>query len=190
MSANRIFILTGGSGVGKTTLGEFLETLGIPQLISHTTRPKRKGEVEGKNYYFVDMNTFLKLEKIEFTEYPKNSGNYYCLSKKEIDDKLSKYGQVYAVTDKYGIEQLKEKYGNVVKVIYITCPLSEMEKRMRARGDSEEQIQKRLKQAIETNELNNHHLADYVIENLDLEESKRQLVDILEQEMPMKVKVN
>lgn len=177
--ARNIFVLMGGSGTGKTTLGNYLKEIGIPEIVSHTTRKMRENEIPGETYYFIDREEFDSIEKVEWTEYPKDSGIFYCLSKNEVENKLSHYGSVFAITDQFGMKQLKDQYPNEVKVIYITIPLSEMEKRMRSRGDSEENIQKRLLQAKETGELNNYNLADFVIENIDLEESKKQISEIV-----------
>ena len=72
----RIYVLMGPSGSGKTTLGMKLREIGIPELISHSTRPMRKGEKHGNPYYFVTKSEFYLLEKIEQTCY---AVNFYCL---------------------------------------------------------------------------------------------------------------
>lgn len=174
-----IYLLMGGSGTGKTTLGNYLKELGIPEMVSHTTRPMREGEVSGETYYFVSREEFDALEKAEWTEYPKKSGRFYCLSKAEVESKLSLNGSVFAITDSNGMEQLKAQYPEELQVIYVTITLAEMEKRMRARGDNEKDIQERLMQAEETGELTNYDLADYVIENQVLAESKNQIREIV-----------
>lgn len=175
MNNKRIYILLGPSGAGKTTLGGYLKELGIPELVSHTTRPMREGEIDGVSYHFITREEFDAIEKAEFTDY---GGSAYCLSKKEIEDKLKDNDIVFAITDINGVKQLKEKYPEV-KVIFITIPLEEMEIRMRARKDAEENIQKRLRNAIENKEHANIIYADYVIENFNIEESKKQIRDIV-----------
>lgn len=176
----KIYILMGGSGAGKTTLGEHLKEMGLPEMVSHSTgRGMRKGEVEGVTYYFVTKEEYDQIEKIEWTEYPKDSGKFYCLSKKEVETKLEKQGKVFAITDVNGVRQIKEKYPNETEVIYIHIPFEKMAERMRARGDSEEAIQERLFQAKVTGELQNHKYADHIIENIDLEESKKKIRDIV-----------
>lgn len=179
MTERKIYILMGGSGTGKTTLGNYLKEIGLPEMVSHATRPMRKGEENGVTYYFISREEFDSIDKIEWTEYPKDSGKLYCLSRQEVETKLSEFGKVFAITDRNGMEQVKEKYPNEVEVIYVYISLEEMEKRMRARGDSEEAIQDRLQQALETGELNNHDFADHIIENIDLEESKRKIREIV-----------
>lgn len=179
MQERKIFILMGGSGTGKTTLGDYLKEVGVPEMISHTTRDMRVNEVDGTTYYFIRREDFDSIDKIEWTEYPKNSGRMYCLSRSEVEGKLAHHGRVFAITDRNGMEQVKEQYPEETVVIYLTISMEEMERRMRSRGDNEEAIQVRLKQARVTKELENHAYADYVIENVELEGSKRQLRNIV-----------
>lgn len=179
MQNRRLYILMGGSGTGKTTLGNYLKELGVPEIISHTTRDMRKGEIHGITYYFIDRNEFDSIEKVEWTEYPKGSGKMYCISKEEVEGKLAQHGKLFAITDAFGVEQLKAQYPNEVEVIYLYITLEEMEKRMRERGDNEKGIQERLVQAKETGELNNHDYANHFIENVDLEGSKRKIREIV-----------
>lgn len=170
MMDKRIYVLLGGSGTGKTTLGIYLKELGIPEIVSHTTRKKRPGEIEGVTYYYVSKDEFDKIEKIELVEY---AGNYYCISKKEIENKLKQSDKLFVICDINGLKQLKKHYPEEVRVIYIYLPLDEMEGRLRKRGEDEETIQKRLNKAVESGELNNIVHADYVIINKELEESKK-----------------
>jgi guanylate kinase len=179
MTERKIYILMGGSGTGKTTLGNYLKEIGIPEMVSHATRPMRKGEEDAVTYYFISREEFDAIDKIEWTEYPKDSGKLYCLSRHEVETKLNEFGKVFAITDRNGMEQVKEKYPNEVEVIYVYISLETMEERMRARGDSEEAIQERLLQAKVTRELENMQFADHAIENIDLEESKRKIREIV-----------
>lgn len=169
----RIILLMGASGSGKTTLGMFLRELGIPELISHTTRQPRVGEVEGDPYHFITKEEFDKIDKVEETEY---AGNFYCLAKSEVEDKLKKFKRVYCITDSYGMQHIRQKYGDMVKVIYISVTLAEMKKRMKDRGDSEEVIEKRIQNAIKNNELGNGSKADSIVRNDNLLKAKRDLL--------------
>ena len=171
-----IYAILGGSGVGKSKLGNYLKTINIQELVSHTTRNIRLGEINGETYHYVTKEIFDKTEKVEYAEY---ASNYYCLSKHEIEDKLSKYDKVFVIMELKGIIQLKKLYDNV-KVIYITAPIEELEKRMVIRGDKRIDIDKRLKNIAETGELNNGKYADYIIVNIDLDASKKQIKRIVE----------
>lgn len=183
-NSKKIFILVGASGSGKTTLGGFLKDMGIPELVSHTTRPMRDGEVEGVSYYFVSKGEFDKTDKIEYSEY---AGNYYCLSKKETMDKLSKNKAVFAITDINGMTQIKEKYPNFVVPIYISIEKTEtIEERMSKRGDKAENIKKRIQNAIENDEFSNYKYCKYIIDNNgDLENAVTQLIKIVEDELTL-----
>ena len=99
-----IFILMGPSGSGKTAIGK---GSGLPELISHTSRKMREGEIYGKDYYFTTKEDILKIDKVEFTEY---DNEYYCLSRKEVENKLKRYGSVFVIVDRNGAEQIIEAY--------------------------------------------------------------------------------
>jgi len=172
----KIYVLMGASGSGKTTLGNFLKEQGIPEIISHTTRTMREGEVDGVTYYYVTKDEFDQIEKVEQVEY---GGNFYCISKKEIDQKLQENDRIFVICDVNGMLQVKASYPEETTVIYISTNLKVMEERMRLRGDTEENIQKRLNYATETNELDNGKYADIILENNVLEETKQNLLDIV-----------
>ena len=158
-----IFIFVGPSGAGKTTLIERIKNdCGIPNLITHTTRLKREGEIDGVNYHFITEDEFNKLEKVEWAKY---SGNYYGLSKKEIDDKL-KYNDIVLISqEKNGALKTKSEYGDCVKIVYVYVSPDTMEDRMRLRGDNEKTIIERMNNAITSKEFDNIDIADYVLIN-------------------------
>lgn len=175
----KIFILVGPSGSGKTTLGAYLKSIGIPELVSHTTRKKRNGEINGISYYFISKEEFNNLEKIEYTNY---DNNFYCLSKKEVEEKLHKYNNVFTITDINGVEQIKKKYPNETVAIFIETTIEEMIDRMKKRGDSKEKIADRIAHAIINDELENGKYCDYTIRNDDLEKAKLALSRIIQLE--------
>lgn len=176
LNGKKIYVLMGASGSGKTTIGNHLKKFGISEIISHTTRKKREGEVEGETYYYVTKEEFDQIEKIEQVQY---DSNFYCISKMEIENKFKENDKLFVICDVNGMEQVKSNYPNEVVVIYLYISLEEMARRMRVRGDSEENIQLRLNYAGQTNELDNGKYADYRIENKILEETKRQVMDIV-----------
>lgn len=171
-----IYLLIGPSGSGKTTLAQYLKELGIPELVSHTTRLMRPGEIQGKTYYFVKFEDFEQIEMIEQTVY---NHNLYGTSKQEVERVLSFNGSAYAIVDRAGTEQFKALYGDSVKVIYIYVPVKLAVERMRARGDSEDNIADRIRHAFRSGEFDNLGIADYCIVNKDLALSKRQLKAIV-----------
>lgn len=175
MINKKVILLVGPSGSGKTVLGRYLNSLGIAELVSHTTRPMRINEINGRDYYFVNNEDFLKLDKAEYTEYPKGSGTYYSLTKNEIKSKCEKNNTVFAITDIYGARQIKEIFKDMVKIVFIKVPKDCIEERMRKRGDKEESIKLRLQNAEISNEFDNWKYADYVLENYNLEKAKSKL---------------
>lgn len=174
MSKN-IYVLIGPSGSGKNSLGLTLEEHGFIRLITSTTRKKRMGEEEGVSYYFLTPEAFKNMEKIEETYY---AGNFYGLSKQEVDQKLCCEKPIYIIMDQPGYKRLKAIYGDQVKSIFITINPDNMRQRLIKRGDDQEEIDKRINQMIETKE----HLmpdADFTIINDDFEKAKKALLDIV-----------
>jgi guanylate kinase len=150
----------GPSGSGKTAIGK---GSGLPELVSHTSRDMRKGEVHGETYYFVTKKDIDKMNKAEFTEY---AGNYYCLSTREVERKLEDNDSVFVIMDRNGVRQMKGMYGDEVRVIYIDVPFYQLAKRLYKR-DGFKAAFKRVWHMIKTRERKNKEIADYVIKNSD-----------------------
>ncbi len=172
-----IFAVIGPSGSGKTTLGNYIrENLHMPELISSTTRLMRQGEKQGAPYYFCSPEEFETLDFVQRSEY---AGFYYGITKQEVESKWSCADAVYVILNREGVEQFKAMYHEACKVIFIYCPIEEMEKRMRMRGDSEESIQTRIRYALEAKEMDNKKIADYVVANMDMGSSQEQIRKIM-----------
>lgn len=168
-----IFLLVGASGSGKTTLAQYLKQWGIPEIISHSTRAMREGESEGSPYYFVTNEEFDQIDFIETTPYDGSSR--YGTSKQELERIFNSNDTAFAIVDAHGVKEFKKQYGDTVKTIYIHAPFCTLIQRMKARGDTQENIAARVRHALDSNELSSIDLADYCIINLDLGEAKRQL---------------
>lgn len=182
-----IYILTGPTCSGKTTIGK---ESNLPELISHTSREMRDGEIHGETYYFVTKDDISKMEKVEFTEYGggimhslksflkqhnlygfanlinDRGSNYYCLSKKEVERKLNKYQDVFVIMDKVGVEIMRDKYPDEVIVVYIDVPIKQLVKRVFKRDGFIKGFN-RLYHMYKTKERDNGFIADYVIDNSD-----------------------
>ncbi len=171
-----LLLLIGTSGSGKTTLGSYLEELGVKQLISHTTRPRRKGEIPNQTYYYVTKEEFDKIDKLEQTYY---AGNYYCLSRQEVE--RHNENLVYCIVDSEGVRQIRDAYGEEnVAVIYLDVSDKQMQERMKLRGDSDEDINKRIEHCHQTKEkLTGIEVCDYAIPNVDLESTKEIIEQII-----------
>lgn len=141
------------------------ELFNFTELVSHTTRNKRPGELEGITYYYVNDKEFDDLNKIEEVKY---SNNRYALSKKEVDNKLENNKKLFVIMDKEGIKQLKKIYGDIVRVLYIYSSPGECRRRLIAR-DGKEKADNRMTYAYENDEFFHYGFADYILRNKDNE---------------------
>ena len=107
--SNMIVTLTGPSCAGKSTLeGMMRDQLGFENVISTTTRPKREGDVDGVAYHFISKSKFERLvSQCGFVEYVDFNGNYYGISKKEVDRVFATGKNVVAVVEPDGMEQIR-----------------------------------------------------------------------------------
>ncbi|MFW6130561.1 MAG: guanylate kinase [Atribacterota bacterium] len=161
IAINKLFCILGPSGVGKTTLGRKLkEDLGFVEIVSHTTRKPREGEVDGVTYHFED--NFDDLSMIEEVEYDNNR---YGFSKEEVDYKLNNFDKVFCIINKEGIKQFKEIYNNLV-VVFLWASIDECYQRLLER-DGIDSAKNRMKTCVENDEFNNFDIADYIIKSND-----------------------
>lgn len=154
-----LFIVSGPSGAGKTTLinrvCEQLERIGIRLhfSVSHTTRPSRGGEQDGKDYYFVDRGRFEQMiANREFIEHAHVHGNLYGTSKKEVQTRLERGEDVILDIDVQGARQIADNptLRDLSISIFLFPPsFQELESRIRQRqANTEEDIVIRLDKAI------------------------------------------
>lgn len=144
-----ILVLVGVSGSGKTTLSNALEEIGIPKLITTTTRPKRDGEIEGVDYHFRKVSEMSDIAFIENTLY---NGYLYGLTVDTVEKGLDLYDVMSVVLDKNGAAALKEVNPFYTKIIYLKISEDEIKNRMKKRGDSSESIKERIEFAKQTDE--------------------------------------
>ncbi len=156
-----IIILHGSSAAGKTVAGEYLKSKGIQELVSHTTRAKRPGEINGEAYYFVDLATFKEIPKIEESVY---AGHHYGVSRQEVWDKYQK-AWVFAVTDRNGVKSFLKIFKDDVVVIKIESSLRRMRQRLEERGESKESIRMRMKINLNYKRTKDGFLSNYTIDN-------------------------
>lgn len=183
IETKKIIILLGISGSGKSILGSYLETLGISRLKTHTTKMPRKNETNA--YHYVSKEEFDKLDKLEQTYY---AGNYYCLSRKEVE--RHKEDLVYCIVDSRGAKQIKKNFDKV-SIVYIHIDQKQQEERLRKRGDSEDEIKKRITYSIQSDEVKNDiEIADYIITNNNLETSKQILKYIVKDVLNEKTSIS
>ncbi|MCX7678587.1 MAG: guanylate kinase [Spirochaetes bacterium] len=166
-------VVSAPSGTGKTTIIQNViqESTDYEFVISTTTRPRRANEENDKNYYFLSKEEFKKIiEEDGFIEWAFVHGNYYGITKKEID-RIQRLKRIPIFdVDVQGAATLRKILPNAVFIYIVPPSLEVLQQRLRGRGtDSEEQIQLRLKNAVE--ELKCYSYYDYIIINNTIEES-------------------
>jgi guanylate kinase len=178
-----LFIVSAPSGAGKSSLvkAALADDKRLTLSISFTTRPPRAGEVNGRDYHFVDRKTFdAMLERGDFLESAEVHGNRYGTSQKWIGEARAKGLDILLEIDWQGAQQVRKAFPDAVGIFILPPPpvLVELERRLRGRGqDTEEAIQRRLRDARE--EIS--HLAefDYVIINKEFEEARQDLTAVV-----------
>ena len=153
MRRGRTFIISGPSGVGKSTVLHALmeKRKNVYFSVSATTRDPRPGEIDGVHYHFLDVDTFRNwIAKDEFLEYAEYVGNFYGTPKKFVDDAMEAGKDVILDIEIQGAIQVCSKRPDTVRIFIAPPSWEELERRLRDRGtDSPEKIQKRLLRAGE-----------------------------------------
>ncbi len=168
-----MLVLSSPSGAGKTTIASrLLKDPGIQISISHTTRQKRKGETDGKDYHFVDRETFTRMrDRDAFLEWAVVFDNYYGTTRKPVEEALATGRDVLFDVDWQGARKLRESAKDDVVAVFILPPSADaLEERLRTRAeDSNEVVTRRMRGA--SNEIQHWDEYDYVVVNNDIEQS-------------------
>ncbi len=180
-----MMVLSSPSGAGKTTLSRRLlaDDPEISLSVSATTRAPRGNEVDGKDYYFMDLTQFnLMVNRSELLEHAKVFGNYYGTPRAPVEETLAKGRDVLFDIDWQGTQQLAEKAREDLVSVFILPPSwRELERRLFSRAaDTPAEINRRMAQA--TAEMSHWAEYDYVIINKDLEASAAAIKAILQSE--------
>lgn len=174
-----LFVVSGPSGVGKTTLIEqFLkEDTSSRFSISYTTRKQRASEVDGREYYFVDKETFERMiAEGHFLEWEKVHGQLYGTPKKEVLDALQQGIDLFLDIDVNGALRVKERYRNACLIFVEPRSQVDLMKRLTMRGEKE--ISLRMKRVSE--EMEKKNLFQYSVINDKLDEAYRQFTTIID----------
>lgn len=163
-----MFVLSSPSGAGKTTLSRMLiaETPDLKMSVSATTRPMRPGEVEGKDYYFVDQKRFERMvADSELLEWATVFGNRYGTPRGPVEEALAAGQDVLFDIDWQGTQQLRSRSPNDVVSVFILPPsATALEQRLHTRAqDSDEVIRGRMKKAGD--EMSHFDAYDYIVVN-------------------------
>jgi guanylate kinase len=181
MSTGLLFTVSAPSGAGKTSLVKALvqRNPSIRISVSHTTRAKRPGEVDGQDYYFVSKDDFIKrVNASGFLEHAEVFDNYYGTSQQAVDELLRQGHDVILEIDWQGAAQVRRLRPGVVSIFILPPSREVLEQRLRARGqDSEAVIARRLAAARE--EISHYGESDYLIINEDFERALQELETVI-----------
>jgi guanylate kinase len=180
-----MFVLSSPSGAGKTTLSRMLieRMPGLKMSVSATTRAMRPGEVDGRDYLFVDKTRFEAMVKgDELLEWATVFDNSYGTPRAPVETALSAGQDVLFDIDWQGTQQLREKArADVVSVFILPPSAGDLEKRLHSRAqDSDEVIRKRMSRA--SHEMSHWAEYDYIVINHDVDEAFAQVQSILKAE--------
>jgi len=179
-----LFVLSSPSGAGKSTIARMLmeSDNGIAMSVSATTRPKRAGEVEGRDYHFVTDDEFDRmLATGAFLEWAHVFGYRYGTLRNEVLKVIEEGRDALLDIDWQGTQQLKQVDPDIVRVFILPPSMQELERRLRTRGtDSEDVIQRRMARA--TAEISHWAEYDYVLINNNAEKCRELVHNILKAE--------
>ena len=177
----RLIVVSGPSGAGKSTV-VFKAINGRDKMCfstSVTSRKPRPGEVDGREYFFIDAARFEQMvQNDELLEHAVYVGNYYGTPRKFVEDKLAAGESVFLDIEVQGARQVKEKMPDAIMIFLIPPSLGELKNRLESRGtETEETIKGRLARARE--EYAEADFYDYIVINDDIDSAANELLSIL-----------
>ena len=165
-----LFVVCAPSGTGKTSLVRALVSLlsNLKVSVSHTTRPQRPGERDGRDYYFVDQTEFQRMLSTDaLLEHALVFDHQYGTSRKWVEETLQ-HGDAILEIDWQGARQIRKAFPGCVSIQVIPPSLATLEERLRRRGqDAEATISRRMAEAVR--EMADYAEFDYLIINDDFE---------------------
>ena len=180
MKNGKLFVISGASGVGKSTVLNkvMAERSDLRFSVSATTRAPRPGETNGINYYFVSKEKFQEMiAQDAFLEYDAHMDNYYGTPKEQLEEKLLT-GSVILDIEPVGAFNVRRNCPDAVLIFIAPPSMEELERRLRSRGDTgEEQIRLRLDRAVWEMEQSAQY--NYVVINGDVETCADEIINII-----------
>ena len=181
ITPGRLLVISAPSGAGKTSLVKELvhDNPDVAFSVSYTTRQKRDGEVDGRDYHFVSRPEFEKMiERDEFLEYARVFDNYYGTSREQVEKQLERGKSVLLEIDWQGAQQVREAWPTCDSVFILPPSRSELERRLRTRAtDTDEVISRRLRDAVD--EMSHWEEFRYVVVNDQFAEALQELQRIV-----------
>ena len=176
----KLIVVSGPSGSGKSTATKLVrDMLQIPLSISATTRSPRAGEIDGKDYFFLEKEDFEKrIANEEFYEYALVHGNYYGTLREEVESRINSGQNVILEIDVQGGLIVKEKNSEAILVFFKAPNMEVLAKRLEDRKtDTKEVIELRLANAKKELEYEKEY--DYTVVNDNLEKACQELINII-----------
>ena len=179
--SGQLFVITGPSGVGKSTIIRRLrkEVPGVGYSVSHTTRKPRNKEADGVNYHFVDRETFEKMiGDNAFVEWAEVYQDLYGTSFSSLQSQTNRGLDVVMDLDSQGARNINKSFADSILIYILPPSLQELEKRLRGRAsDDEAEIKERLEKARK--EIENCVEYDHIIFNENLDKTLEEIASII-----------
>ncbi|HOI28163.1 MAG TPA: guanylate kinase [Melioribacteraceae bacterium] len=181
----KLFVFSAPSGSGKTTIVRNIMKL-FPEFVfsvSATTRKRRNVEKDGVDYYFISEDEFKKkIENDDFAEWEKFYDYYYGTLKKPVDENISNGLSTVFEVDVKGALKIKKVYPFATLIFIAPPSIEELKERLIKRNtESDEDLKKRLERA--EMEIGFQNQFDYVVTNINLEQAKKEVKEIIEKEL-------
>lgn len=180
MSKGKLFVISGASGVGKSTVLKkvMAERNDLAFSVSATTRAPRDGEVDGVDYYFITREQFEdRIAKGDFLEYDEHHDILYGTPASQVAEKQECFNVILDI-EPNGAANVRKARPDATLIFIMPPSREELERRLRSRGDtSEEQIIKRMKRAAW--EMDQSVWYDYVVINNQVEACANQILEII-----------
>jgi guanylate kinase len=175
-----LYIISAPSGAGKTSLVQAVLAV-LPDVVvsvSHTTRRRREGEVDGRNYHFVDQQQFQQMiDNGAFLEHANVFGNHYGTSRQHIQQQLQDGQDVILEIDWQGARQIRQLMADCTSIFILPPSVQALQERLRGREqDSEDVIESRMREAV--SEMSHYAEFDYIVINDDFEQARDELAAI------------
>ena len=180
MSKGKLFVISGASGVGKSTVLSHVMAArdDLRFSVSATTRAPRPGEVDGQSYYFVTKEQFLEMiDRDEFLEYDAHMENYYGTPEKQLNEKLAT-GSVILDIEPNGAFNVRARREDATLIFIAPPSMEELLRRLVGRGDtSAEQVKVRQERAKW--EMEQSAKYDYIVVNDQVETCAAEILKII-----------
>jgi len=181
MNKATLYIVSAPSGAGKTSLvKQLIATVeDLTVSVSHTTRPKRDGEVDGVDYHFVSQETFKQMiGEGAFLEHAQVFDNFYGTAQETVQQNLDNGLDVILEIDWQGAAQIRKMMPDCQSIFILPPSIEVLEQRLRHRGqDDEAVIARRMRDAV--NEMSHYAEFDYLVVNDDFETALDELRSII-----------